>query len=101
MLATLGQSAARLHDRSESFASAFVEGLPLDVVAAGHAEVAGIAAGSGAGAGSGTGAGAGAAAGTSNGQEVDAAFVRQYRSMRTVYHKRNIMADRWAKGSVS
>lgn len=35
MLATLGQSAARLHDRSESFASAFVEGLPLDVVAAG------------------------------------------------------------------
>lgn len=82
LLARLSQSATRLHDSSESFASAYVEGLTMDAAMA----EAGIAA---------------ATTTTTQGQEADVAFVRQYRSMRTVYHKRNIMADRWAKGTVS
>jgi hypothetical protein len=31
----------------------------------------------------------------------DATFVRRYRALRTTYHRRNLMADRWARGSIT
>ncbi|PWN38370.1 uncharacterized protein FA14DRAFT_131721 [Meira miltonrushii] len=74
LLFTLTQSAGKLHDQSESLASAFAEGLPLE---------------------------SGAATPTGRDADGDATFVRRYRALRTTYHRRNLMADRWARGTIT
>ena len=69
----LTQSASKLNDRSEELANAFVEGLPYPEDDSG------------------------------TGREVevdDASFVRRYKQQRMMYHKRRLIADRWARNQV-
>ena len=70
---SLTQSASKLNDRSEELANAFVEGLPYPRDDSGTAEEAIVD---------------------------DAAFVRRYKQQRLLYHKRRLVADRWARGQV-
>ncbi|SNX82718.1 uncharacterized protein MEPE_01424 [Melanopsichium pennsylvanicum] len=69
----LMQSASKLNDKSEALANAFVEGLeyPLDD--------------------SGTAV---------NALLDEQAFVKRYKELRKTYHKRRLVADRWAGGQV-
>lgn len=71
---SLTQSASKLNDQSEELANAFVEGLPYPRENGGTL-----------------------------GEEAlvdDAAFVRRYKQQRLLYHKRRLVADRWARGQV-
>ncbi|UZJ51559.1 hypothetical protein CBS101457_000879 [Exobasidium rhododendri] len=85
LLSNLTQSASRLHDESESLANAFVEGLPLEIASTSH----GL-----------TPPDSGTATPTGREADSEATFVRRYRALRTTYHRRNLMADRWARESV-
>ncbi|PWN19136.1 hypothetical protein BCV69DRAFT_251465 [Microstroma glucosiphilum] len=71
MHSQLVHDASRLHQQSEALASAFVDGLPLDI--------------------EGT---------TPNVRIEHALFTKRYREMRTEYHKLNLIAERWASGTV-
>ncbi|PWZ03336.1 hypothetical protein BCV70DRAFT_15397 [Testicularia cyperi] len=70
---SLTQSASKLNDRSEDLANAYVEGLPYPTDESGTAPEAMLD---------------------------DVSFVRRYKAQRTLYHKRRIVADRWARGQV-
>ncbi len=69
----LTQSASKLNDRSEELANAFVEGLPYPTDDSGTAP---------------------------EGVLDDAAFVRRYKQQRLLFHKRKLVADRWARNQV-
>lgn len=69
----LTQSASKLNDRSEELANAFVEGLAYPKDDSGTAEEVLVD---------------------------DTAFVRRYKQQRLMYHKRRLVADRWASGQV-
>ncbi|CBQ70742.1 conserved hypothetical protein [Sporisorium reilianum SRZ2] len=70
---SLTQSASKLNDRSEHLANAFVEGLPYPKDDSGTAEEAMVD---------------------------EASFVRRYKQQRLLYHKRRLVADRWARNQV-
>lgn len=69
----LSQSASKLNDRSEELANAFVEGLPYPKDDSGTSE---------------------------EGVVDERSFVRRYKQQRMLYHKRRLIADRWARGQV-
>lgn len=69
----LTQSASKLNDRSEELANAFVEGLAYPRDDSGTSEQALVD---------------------------DASFVRRYKQQRLLYHKRRLVADRWARNQV-
>ncbi|CDR88047.1 uncharacterized protein SPSC_03633 [Sporisorium scitamineum] len=69
----LTQSASKLNDRSEQLANAFVEGLTYPKDDSGTAEEAVVD---------------------------EASFVRRYKQQRLLYHKRRLVADRWARNQV-
>lgn len=69
----LTQSASKLNDRSEELANAFVEGLPYPEDDSGTGREAEVD---------------------------DASFVRRYKQQRIMYHKRRLIADRWARNQV-
>lgn len=70
---SLTQSASKLNDTSEELANAFVEGLPYPKDDSGTAEEVVVD---------------------------EASFVRRYKQQRLLYHKRRLIADRWARGQV-
>ncbi|CAO1633218.1 unnamed protein product [Sympodiomycopsis kandeliae] len=73
--AQIVQAATKLHEQSEMLASAFVDGLPLET-------------------------GGSEAASQTTAGDSDALFTRRYREMRTEYHRLNLIAERWANGTV-
>lgn len=73
LLFNMTQSAAKLNDRSEDLANAFVENLPYPTDDSGTASQALLD---------------------------DVSFVRRYKTQRMLYHKRKLIADRWNKGQV-
>jgi ESCRT-I complex subunit VPS37 len=112
LLFTLTQSASKLHDESESLANAFVEGLPLEIaVSSAFADDMRYLANGCTIFLKSTSHGltppdSGTATPTNRetpreAAESEATFVRRYRALRTIYHRRNLMADRWARGSVT
>ncbi|TKY89165.1 hypothetical protein EX895_001696 [Sporisorium graminicola] len=70
---SLTQSASKLNDRSEQLANAFVEGLTYPKDDSGTAEEALVD---------------------------EASFVRRYKQQRLLYHKRRLVAERWARNQV-
>lgn len=107
LLFTLTQSASKLHDQSESLANAFVEGLPLEIVVSNRRgrimltslnppafppiQTTSLV----------TPPDSGTATPTGREADGEATFVRKYRALRTTYHRRNLMADRWARDTVT
>lgn len=69
----LTQSASKLNDHSEELANAFVERLPYPKDDSGTAEEAIVD---------------------------EAAFVKRYKQQRLLFHKRRLIADRWARNQV-
>ncbi|PWN41019.1 hypothetical protein IE81DRAFT_197340 [Ceraceosorus guamensis] len=81
LLALLTQSTSKLHDESESLAGAFVEGLPLDAALDASLSSTTLTP-------------------ANRNEDPGTAFVRRYRQLRATYHRQNIVAERWTRGTV-
>ncbi len=90
----LTQGTHRIDEASEALANAYVEGMPS--LASGVLTPEN----NDGGAGTPTQAPAPAAAAGGRAQDPDTHFVRKFRDLRTRYHRRALLAERWSKGTV-
>jgi ESCRT-I complex subunit VPS37 len=80
----LTQGTSKIYDASEALAHAYVEGLPDLASGIVTPEEA-----------------SGATTSTTRAQDPDTQFVRKFRELRTRYHRRALLAERWSKGTVT